>query len=219
MKPLILLNLKVYKESIGENGLKLCKIAEKVAKKTGANIAVAPQTPDLSRIASSLSIPVFAQHVDSKDLGAFTGSITVEEVKAIGCKGTILNHSERKVPFEEIKKVVEKAKQLQLVTVICADTIEEAKKISTLKPDYIAIEPPELIGSGISVSKARPELIRDTVKAVKEIADIPIICGAGIATGDDVRRAVELGVVGVLPASAFAKAKDPEAVLLDMAGT
>lgn len=217
MKPLILLNLKVYKESIGESGLKLCKIAEKVAKDKDANIAVAPQTSDLSKIASSLSIPVFAQHIDSNDAGAFTGSITAEAVKSIGCKGTMLNHSEKKIPFEEIRKAVEKARALQLVTVVCVDTVEEGKRVATVKPDYIAIEPPELIGSGISVSKAKPEIVINAVKEIKKIASILVLCGAGISNGEDVKKAVELGSDGVLLASAFVKAKDPEAVLLGMA--
>jgi len=217
MRPLILLNLKAYRESSGESGLKLCRIANKVAKETKANIAVAPQTVYLSKVVESVSIPVFAQHIDSKEAGAFTGSITAEAVKAAGCTGTMLNHSEKKIPFEDIRKAVEKARELQLITVVCADTVEEAKRIAALRPDYIAIEPPELIGSGISVSKAKPEIVVNAVREIKKIANISVLCGAGISDGEDVRKAIELKSDGVLLASAFVKAKDPEAVLLDMA--
>ncbi|MCX6777030.1 MAG: triose-phosphate isomerase, partial [Candidatus Micrarchaeota archaeon] len=104
-------------------------------------------------------------------------------------------------------------------TLLCADSVEEAKKIATLSPSYIAVEPPELIGSGISVSKAKPEIVSDAVSEVKRINNIPVLCGAGVSTGVDVRKAVELGASGVLLASAFVKASNPKAVLLDMANS
>jgi len=217
MNPLIALNLKAYKESIGERGLTLCRIADEVAKSTGASIVVAPQNVDLFRVAKAVSIPVFAQHIDSNEPGAFTGSITAEAVKEAGCKGTLLNHAERKIPYEKMQLVVELARKAGLETLMCADSVDEARRIAPLKPDYIAIEPPELIGSGISVSKAKPEIVKDAVSEVKKIQNIPVLCGAGISNGEDVRKAVELGANGVLLASAFVKAKDPRAVLLDMA--
>jgi triosephosphate isomerase len=217
MNPLIALNLKAYKESVGERGLMLCRIADEVAKNTGASIVVAPQNVDLFRVAKVVSIPVFAQHIDSNEPGAFTGSITAEAVKEAGCKGTLLNHAERKIPYEKMQLAVELARKAGLETLMCADSVDEARRIAPLKPDYIAIEPPELIGSGISVSKAKPEIVKDAVSEVKKIQNIPVLCGAGISNGEDVRKAVELGADGVLLASAFVKAKDPRAVLLDMA--
>ena len=217
MNPLIALNLKVYKESSGERGLALCRIAEEVAKETGAYIIVAPQNLDLSWIAKAVSIPVFAQHIDSDVQGAFTGSITAEAVKEAGCQGTLLNHAERKIPLEKIQLGIELARKAGIKTLLCADSVDEAKRIAPLKPDFIAVEPPELIGSGVSVSKAKPEIVTNTVEAVKCIRNIPVLCGAGISNGEDVRKAVELGADGVLLASAFVKASNPKAVLLDMA--
>lgn len=217
MNPLIALNLKAYKESMGERGLALCRIAEEVAKETGASIIVAPQNLDLSWIAKSVSIPVFAQHIDSNAPGAFTGSITADAVKEAGCQGTLLNHAERKIHLEKIQLGIELARKAGIKTLLCADSVDEAKRIAPLKPDFIAVEPPELIGSGISVSKAKPEIVSSTVEAVKSIQNIPVLCGAGISNGEDVRKAIELGADGVLLASAFVKAANPKAVLLDMA--
>ena len=217
MNPLIALNLKAYKESMGERGLALCRIAEEVAKETGASIIVAPQNLDLSWIAKSVSIPVFAQHIDSNAPGAFTGSITADAVKEAGCQGTLLNHAERKIHLENIQLGIELARKAGIKTLLCADSVDEAKRIAPLKPDFIAVEPPELIGSGISVSKAKPEIVSSTVEAVKCIQNIPVLCGAGISNGEDVRKAIELGADGVLLASAFVKAANPKAVLLDMA--
>jgi len=217
VNPLIALNLKAYKESMGERGLALCRIAEEVAKETGASIIVAPQNLDLSWIAKSVSIPVFAQHIDSNAPGAFTGSITADAVKEAGCQGTLLNHAERKIHLENIQLGIELARKAGIKTLLCADSVDEAKRIAPLKPDFIAVEPPELIGSGISVSKAKPEIVSSTVEAVKCIQNIPVLCGAGISNGEDVRKAIELGADGVLLASAFVKAANPKAVLLDMA--
>jgi triosephosphate isomerase len=87
-----------------------------------------------------------------------------------------------------------------------------------MKPDITSVEPPELIGSGISVSKAKPEIVTDTVKLVKSVdPKMTILCGAGISTADDVAIALKLGTRGVLVASGIVKAKDPYSVLLSFA--
>lgn len=217
MNPVIVLNLKTYKESMGERGLALCRIADGVAKETGASIIVAPQNLDLSLVAKAVSIPVFAQHIDCNAPGAFTGSITADAVKEAGCQGTLLNHAEKKITLEKMQLSIELARKAGIKSLLCADSVEEARRIAPLNPDFIAVEPPELIGSGVSVSKAKPEIVTNTVEEVKKIRNIPVLCGAGISNGEDVRRAVELGTDGVLLASAFVKAPDPKAVLLDMA--
>ena len=80
-----------------------------------------------------------------------------------------------------------------------------------MNPDMIAIEPPELIGSGIPVSKANPEVVEGTVREVRKInKDVIILCGAGISKGEDVKSALELGASGVLLASGVVKAKNVE---------
>jgi len=87
-----------------------------------------------------------------------------------------------------------------------------------MKPDMIAIEPPELIGTGISVSKARPELITKSLKQIRKVNEsVRVLCGAGVTTAEDVSKALDLGSEGVLVASAVVKSKDPGAVLQSMA--
>ncbi|MBU2560167.1 triose-phosphate isomerase, partial [archaeon] len=93
-----------------------------------------------------------------------------------------------------------------------------SKAAAEMGPTSIAIEPPELIGSGIPVSKADPGIVSDSVAAVENInKDIIVLCGAGISTGEDVKAAIELGAKGVLLASGVVKAGDPKSVLLDLA--
>jgi len=105
-----------------------------------------------------------------------------------------------------------------LRSLVCADTTEASVEIAKILPDMIAIEPPELIGTGVSVSKARPELITESVKQIRKVnRTVRVLCGAGITTAEDVSKAIDLGSEGVLVASAVVKNKDPRAVLESMA--
>ncbi len=208
--PLIIVNFKAFKSSTGKNAIALAKLCEKIAKSKKANIAVAVQPADIYRVSNAVSIPVLAQHADANEYGQFTGSVLAEDVKENGAKGSLLNHSEKRISYVQIAKTIKKLKRLGMKSVVCAATPEEAKRIAKLKPDFIAIEPPELIGGKISVSSARPGIITATTKAIK---DIPVLCGAGIKTKDDVKKAVQLGVKGILVASGVANARNPGKVL------
>lgn len=216
--PLILLNFKVYLETAGKKGLEKAKIAEKVAKETGVSIAIAPHLTDLALIASQVEIPVHAQTAFASGPGSFTGSIPLTSIKESGASGVILNHSERPLLFPELDSMIKQAKNLNLHVVTCAHDAQASGAIARLAPHVVAFEPPELIGSGRSVSTTAPETV---VASVKEIINanshvIPL-CGAGISTAEDVKKALELGTQGVLVASAFAKAKNPYQVLDEMA--
>jgi triosephosphate isomerase len=216
--PVIVINYKVYSTSFGNSALSIAKAAEEVSINTGVNIIVAPPATEIRTLASNVSIPVYAQHVDPVDLGAYTGHIPPEAVKEAGAKGFIINHSERRIRVDEIARLVIKARNLGLNTLVCADTPEVAAALAVLNPDMIAIEPPELIGTGIAVSKAKPEIILSTVSRIRSVNnDVIILTGAGISTPEDVVKALELGTSGVLVSSAIMKAKDPEKIISEMA--
>jgi len=216
--PLIALNFKVYLESIGENALRLAKIAEDVAREYGVSIMVAPPLLDLEKVVKEVDIPVFAQHVDPYSPGGHTGAIVVEDIKAVGAVGSIVNHSERRLLLADIGKILKRLRENGLLSLLCADTVETTRAGAALAPDILAVEPPELIGTGIPVSKAKPEIVVGAVEAVKKInPEVHVLCGAGISTGEDVAKAIELGTEGVLLSSAYVKAKDPRKVLKDMA--
>ncbi|QOJ79489.1 triose-phosphate isomerase [Infirmifilum lucidum] len=215
--PLILINFKAYREASGKRGLELAKTAEKISRETGITIAVAPQLTDLHFIASNVEIPVFSQHVDDAQPGSFTGHVTLEAVKDAGAVGTMVNHSERRVRADQIDIIVKRARELGLVTVVCTNTPEVTAAMAALGPDIVAIEPPELIGTGIPVSKAKPEVVTSSVDLVKRInPSVKVLCGAGITTGEDVVAALKLGTVGVLLASGVVKAKDWEKAIRDL---
>ncbi|MFH1218566.1 MAG: triose-phosphate isomerase [Candidatus Peregrinibacteria bacterium] len=211
--PVIIVNFKVYEQAVGDSAVELAKVHEKVAKETGVEIAVAVGALDLGRVVEAVSIPVFAQHVDVTGYGSGTGHIVPEEVKALGAYGTLLNHAEKQLDSEVLKESVSRAKEAGLYVVVCADTPENGKKFMEYCPDLVAVEPPELIGGDVSVSKAEPAVIE---KAVELIGEGRVLVGAGVKTGEDVKIAKALGASGVLLASGVTKATDPYAVLIDL---
>ena len=216
MKPIIALNLKVYNESLGAKGQELCRYASEVSLLTGARIIVAPQAVDL-REACQICGDVFAQHVDVNEPGAFTGTTTVEAIKAAGCKGSMVNHSEHRLPEEQIAATIARLAEAGLESMLCTKDAAESARLAKYEPTYIAVEPPELIGKGVSVSTARPEVVSGTVEAVAKVNATPVLCGAGVSNAADVKKAIELGAQGVLLASAYVKARDPKKLLLQMA--
>ena len=215
--PIVILNFKTYLESTGKNALKLAIASELVAEETGVNMVVAPQSPDIYSISNEVKIPVFAQHVDAVNAGGHTGSTLVECVNEAGAAGSLINHSEQRMKLADIDVVVKKTIEKNMVSVLCTNNIETSAAAATLKPDFVAIEPPELIGSGIPVSKAEPEIVEGTVDIIHEInPKIGVLCGAGISTGDDMKAALDLGAEGVLLASGIILADDPKDALLNL---
>jgi triosephosphate isomerase len=216
---ILFINFKNYREATMENALPLAKTAEKVSKGSRAKIILVVNAVELALVAKSVSIPVFAQHIDFDELGKGTGKILPEVAKYYGAKGTVLNHAENKISDEQLQKCIARAKQIGLKVMVCAEDIGRAKKIASMpqKPELIAVEPPELIGGDISVSTAQPEIISDTVREIKKIApEIKVICGAGIKNSFDVKKAIELGAEGVFVASGIIKAADKEKAIREL---
>lgn len=207
--PLILVNYKTYSQSIGDSGLKLAQLMEEASPA----YAVAPQFTDLQLIAKNTKIDVYAQHIDPIEPGSHTGHILAESVEAVGAVGTLLNHSENRIPLKNIKQGITLADRNGLEVIVCVKDVKEAVIASKFEPDAIAIEPPELIGSGVSVSTTKPELLED---AVSKIDSVPLLCGAGITNAGDIKKALELGMKGVLLASGIVKASDPAEVIEDL---
>ena len=211
--PILMINFKAYEESLGENALKIAKICERISIKENVSIVICPQFTDIQMIAKKVRIPIFAQHIDPIEPGAFTGHISALSIKRVGATGTLLNHSEKRMNLDEIMKCIEIARKYELITVCCEKDEIRAKGISQLNPNFIAIEPPELIGGNISVSKAKPEVI---INGIRACGKIPVLVGAGIKNREDVEKAIELGASGVLLASGVVKAENKKKTILEL---
>ncbi len=216
--PLVLVNFKTYSEATGKKAEKLAKIAERISLETEVCIGIAPQFVDIVSITNAVSIPVFAQHIDAIAPGSFTGHVLPESVRERGAVGTLINHSERRLGLAKIDATIKRTRESDLLSVVCANNAAVSAAAAALKPNIIAVEPPELIGTGIPVSKAKPEVVSGTVNLVKSInPDVTILCGAGITKGEDVAAALRLGTEGILVASGVVRAKNPYKVLLEFA--
>jgi triosephosphate isomerase len=214
---MFVINCKNYEEISGDRIIKFVKIAEKVSKKYKVKIAIAPPQHLIALVANS-SIPILAQHIDDSKVGSTTGFVIPELLKKSKVSGSLINHSEHRISSKEIVKLVSKLKKLKMISVLCVKNVSEARKYAKLNPNYIAIEPPELIGSGKAVSKEKPGLIIKAADAVKSAKNnTKLLCGAGIVSGEDVVKAVELGSKGILVASGIIKAKDWNKVITEFA--
>ncbi|PWR71839.1 triose-phosphate isomerase [Methanospirillum stamsii] len=215
--PLVLVNLKCYTESIGNGAHRIARAAREVTDESGVTIGLAPLYPDIHPINHHYDIPVFAQHVDPVEPGAHTGRMPLLAVKSAGAIGSLVNHSEYRLNIADIEKNVTALRDAGMLSCVCSNNIATTAALSALGPDYVAIEPPELIGGKISVSEANPGIITGSVDIVKKINPaVKVLTGAGIHSGKCVKTAIDLGTDGVLLASSVVKAEDPAAVLRDL---
>jgi triosephosphate isomerase len=199
---MLLVNLKAYSEGTGERAAEVGEALGRAAEKTDERVIVAPQPQDMFRVQEE-DVEVFAQHVDGVEPGSHTGSIEAGSAAEL-CSGTLLNHSEDRMDAGSIEGSLERCGELGLTSVVCAQTPEECEQLSGLDPDYIAFEPPELIGGDTSVAEAEPGMIEEAV----ERSSVPVLTGAGIKSREDVEKSIELGCEGVLVASGVVKAED-----------
>jgi triosephosphate isomerase len=205
----VLVNLKAYDcEPVA-----IAEAARTVDEGSEHTVAVAPQTAHLERVAAT-GVETWAQHIDPEPPGSHTGSASAEAAAAAGATGTLLNHSERRLRLADIDAGLDAAARVDFDTVVCANDPDQVAAAAALGPDAVAVEPPELIGTGTPVSRADPDVVEDAVEAAANVDPaVEVWCGAGISTGEDVVAARELGASGVLLASGVAKADDPEAAL------
>lgn len=210
----LVVNLKTYADGTGEAAGEIARAAGRVAEDADARVAVAAQAADLHRV--SPHVEALAQHVDGVSHGSNTGAVLPEAAAASGATGSLLNHSERRLRLADVDGGVRALDRAGMTSVVCANDARQSAAVAELEPDYVAVEPPELIGTGTPVSKADPDVVRDAVERVEGVGDVPVLCGAGITSGDDVGAALELGAEGVLVASGVVKADDPEKAIRDL---
>lgn len=184
---------------------------------TDARLVAAVSALDVSAVVAAVpELEVWCQHIDPVGFGSNTGWLHPATAVERGASGTLINHAEHKVSLEHVAMVLEQVPE-GFVVCACAADIEEARALSALEPDFVAVEPPELIGGDVSVTSAGPGIVSGTATAVRDVSKaVGILCGAGVKTGADVAKAIELGTSGVLLASGVTKAEDVRAALEDL---
>lgn len=216
--PVIVLNVKTYEEATWNKALEIAQLMDGISKETGVSMAISVQATDISLCSQKVSIPIFAEHIDPINPGSHTGWTLPEAVKAAGAIGTLINHSEHRLILADIDTCITRAKEMNLDHIVCSNNVATSKAIAAFSPNFVAVEPPELIGGDISVTTADPDIVIGSVEAVRKVDEnVKVLCGAGVKNGKDVAKSIELGADGVLLASGIVKAKEKKSVIRDLA--
>lgn len=212
--PFFMFNPKSY--LYGETLLKMAQKADELAEKyPEISIFVTCPFADISRIAAATEhIIVTAQHMDGIKPGRGMGHVLPESIYSAGARAVFLNHAERSLTLAALTTAMKRAQELGILTVVCADSLEEALAIAMLNPDIILCEPTELIGTGQTSDDA---YIHETNEAVKKVnPDVLIMQASGVSTADDVYHILSIGAHGTGCTSGITTADSPIQTLEDM---
>ena len=201
----------------GEDFINLAKFADELSVTFSVDIIVTPQCVDIPVISSATQhIHVFAQHMDGIQVGRGVGAVLPEALKAAGASGVLLNHVERRLSNDDLILAMERAKDVGLMTMVCADDKAGAVAVAKLGPTIIITESPEKIG-GAARDEEEIKHIIDINNAIHEIdEEILALHGAGISGPDDVFDVIAAGADGTGSTSGIMKSDDPFAMLESM---
>lgn len=199
----------------GQDVIDLAKAADAASEKYDVDILFTTPLVEIARVkAATRRIHVFAPHMDPLRPGRGLADTLPESLVAAGAEGVMLNHCEKPLSLSVLKATIERAKEVGLTTIVCADSCTEASMIARLKPDIIVAEPTELVGTGVSCG---PEYVEAATRAVKDVdPDILVLTAAGIANGQDVYNVISAGADATGSSSGVAKAQDRAAMVDEM---
>lgn len=211
--PFFIFNPKSY--LYGKELLKLALKLDELSKKYDYSFFVTAPYADLSIIKEKTdNVIVTSQHLDPISPGRGMGAVLPQSLKDKGVGATFLNHAEKPLKLNELIDAIKITNDLNIINIVCANSIEEAKAIALLKPDILLCEPTELIGTGKTSDE---NYIVTTNKAIKEISpDTLVMQAAGISNADDVYRVIKLGADGTGCTSGIVKADNPENMMEEM---
>lgn len=201
----------------GQDVIDLAKAADAASEKYGVDIIFTTPVVEIARVkAATRRIHVFAPHMDPLRPGRGLADTLPESLVAAGAEGVMLNHCEKPLSLSVLKATIERAKEVGLTTIVCADSCTEASMIARLKPDIIVAEPTELVGTGVSCG---PDYVQAAMRAVKDVdPEILVLTAAGIANGQDVYDIIAAGADATGSSSGVAKAADRAAMVDEMIG-
>lgn len=211
--PFFVVNPKSY--LYGDDILALAKKTDELAAKYDFDVLFTAQLIDLPRIIAECPhlIPC-AQHMESLKPGRGMGHVLPEALAAAGVKATFLNHAENPCTVHELASTIARANEVGILTVVCADSVEEGEWIAALEPDVMVCELTSLIGTG---QVAGEDYMRSSTEAVKAVSpNTKVLQAAGISTGQNVYDAIKYGADATGGTSGIVAADDPFATLDEM---
>lgn len=212
--PLLYVNPKSY--LFGKDLLSLAKAADDVAEKTGLALYFTCPFTDIRMVARHTNhIIVTAQSMEPLTPGRGMGHLLPESIEAAGARAVTLNHAENQLTLSTMYANIKRAADLNMASVVCADSAVESKAVAELTPDIILSEPTDLIGTGVAADSS---YIEGAVSAIKDVnEDVRVLIGSGITTADDCYNAVIHGADGAASTSGVVKAPDPAKRIAEMA--
>lgn len=122
-------------------GIQLCEnICNLVTNISTTDIAIFPPSTHLATLKAQIKntqIQIGSQNISDQKEGAFTGEISAKMIQDIGCKSTLIGHSERRQLYKESNKILAQkcteALRNNLQIVFCiGETLEERESEQTL---------------------------------------------------------------------------------------
>ena len=200
----------------GDTVLEYAKAADRAAEKYDIDVLFITPAVEIRRVVENTKhLIVLAPYMDTLRPGRGMADILPEALKAAGAQGVVINHCEKPMSLPQMKKTIDRARELDFLVFACADTLEEAKAIAQLHPDIINPEPSAIIGGGNGVSPM--DYVKDSIRVIKEIyPDIIVEQAAGITNGDQVYDFIMAGSEAAGAASGIMNADDPIAMIDEM---
>lgn len=211
--PFLVINPKSY--LYGDDIVALAKHADKLSVQYDIDVLFTAQAVDLARIVAECPhLVVCAQALDGITPGRGMGHVLPEALASAGVKATFLNHAECPLTAHELFLAHARAKELGLLTVVCADSVEEGEFLAHLEPDVMVCELTSLIGTG---KVADEDYMRESTAAVKRVSpNTMVLQAAGIHSGQNVYDAIKYGADASGGTSGIVAAEDPFAMVEEM---
>lgn len=214
LTPFLVVNPKSY--LYGEKSLALAKAADDAASKYGLTVFFTCPFADIRLIKENTKeIVVTAQHMESLRPGRGMGHVLPESLKEAGAGAVFLNHAENSMTVAELYGTMKRAKELEMLTIVCADSVAEGLAIAEFHPDILLCEPTDLIGTG---QTADDSYVLDACEQIRKVdPKLAVMIASGVTTADDCYRVVKLGADGTGATSGILKAPDPALRVHEMA--
>lgn len=205
-RPFFVINPKAY--LYGKDALNLALAADKLAKEYDVDIFFTAQLVDVPKLVElTENLIITAQHMDGLNVGAGMGHVLPDALVNAGVKASFLNHAEHPMTLNQLVKAMKKTEELGILSIVCADSVNEAKAVAMLKPDIIVCEPTELIGTGKTSDEKYMSSTNESIKAISP--NTLVLQAAGISSGKNVYDAIICGADGTGGTSGIVCAPDP----------
>ena len=212
--PFLIVNPKSY--LYGNESLKLAKAADQAAKDTGLPIIFTCPYADMRMIRENTeNIIVYVQSMDPLTPGRGMGHVLPESLKEAGADAVFLNHAENPKTLSDLYACIRRAAELDMTSIVCADSITEAKAVACMNPDVVLAEPTDLIGTGQVADDAYTMEAIDQVRKVNP--DVLVVVASGVSTAEDCYNMIRLGADGTGGTSGILNAPSPAVRIREMA--